>query len=113
MTPPTPRRLRANRKTIRLLRVLLYLHDARQHSKPNREASPRELMEKAELSVRAFYDLINRLEGNGLVEGEFEVLPEGVHRPRHIFYRLTKSGVPRAAEMVVKHDRRWRRFRKG
>lgn len=104
--------IRVTRKTARLLRIMLAVHTSQQRD-PTFRVRNRTLMEKAEISVSGFHNLVRRLEGDGLVEGDIEVLPEGTYRPRHIYFQLTDNGAEWARQALAQYDHRpWRRIRK-
>lgn len=100
--------IRITRKTARVLRVLLNVHADREYAAKaggSFNMSSRSMMEEARISVSSFYVLMDRLEQHGWIEGEWEVVPKGVNRPRRRFYHLTESGVI-AARAAIKDDGR-------
>jgi hypothetical protein len=99
---------RVTRKTARLLRVLLNVHADRKYAAKagaTFHMSSRSMMEEARISVSSFYVLMDRLEQNGWVEGEWGVVPAGVTRPRPRYYHLTEQGVTWARAALQHRER--------
>lgn len=112
--------VRVTRKTARLLRTLLVIDKLRKLSKETGAAAyhmpSREIMKRAGVSSGSFYPIMARLESHSWVETEWEVVPEGQHRPRRLFYYLTEPGVIAARSAMKENDNRitlWDRIMKG
>lgn len=102
--------VRVTRKTARLLQAML---DAQEFDHPVLSA---DLMRHAHISANRFFPLMAALQNAEWVEEEWEVLPEGEHRPRHLFYKLTPFGTLAAQEEVARDTARfalWDMIKKG
>lgn len=93
--------VRVNRKTARLLRILLATDGTRRILDPDYHMPSTRLMNEAGVGSGSFYPIIARLERHGWVEGEWEVVPDGVNRPRRRFYHLTDTGVTFAERTLL------------
>lgn len=112
--------VRVTRKTARLLRTLLVIDKLRKLSKELDRAiyhmPSREIMERAGVGPGSFHTIMARLETAGWVTHEWEVVPEGQTRPRHLFYHLTEPGVIAAQSAIKENGNRitlWDRIMKG
>lgn len=102
--------VRITRKTTRLLRAMLAVRGAPFPVKSL------DLMRNARIGSGSFYPIIARLEREGWVEGEWEVLPEDATRPRRRYYHLTETGVTAARAATQRDNNRiafWDRVMKG
>ena len=55
-----------------------------------------EMMKATGLSSGSLYPILQRLEDDGWIEGDWELLPDDAQRPRRRYYRLTATGLPAA-----------------
>jgi DNA-binding PadR family transcriptional regulator len=86
--------VRITRKTAQLLQVLL---DAR---KFRVQVSIADMVKGAQVSRRKFDSLIAALQNAEWVEEEWEVVPTGQNRPRHLYYKLTPHGATKAEQAL-------------
>lgn len=110
-----PDTIRVTRKTARLLRVLLGVHESRAFAASiecSYHMGSREVMRLAQLHPGSFYPLVDRLEEHGWVEREKETVPASEDRPPRTFYCLTEDGARLARQAVQEDDVRtpwWKR----
>jgi len=79
--------------TLRVLRVFL--------DDPSTQVYGLELIDRTGLKAGALYPILNRLESDGWIRGEWEAVDETVMgRRRRRYYRLTNSSESRARQLL-------------
>lgn len=105
--------VRVTRRTARILRVLLQIHELRKTRGKHFHVENREVMYRARVSAGTFYPVITRLEANGWVKEVEEKEQEGDTRPPRTFLHLTTAGVILARAAVAEDEARapvWQRM---